>query len=369
MISAVQKYLIPGLVFQSVIIGGGYGTGREIAEFFLSHGALGGLLGMLVTAVVWAVILAIAFEFARITQAYDYRSFFKALLGPVWIAFEVVYLLIVVLVLSVLGSAAGEMLSDALGLPPFIGVVLLVAAIGLLAFFGSERIKQTLAVWSVLLYLVYAMILIITFSKFGGEITETLRQGEVTGRWALDGVRYAAYNLIALGAVLFVLPALASRREAVCSGVIAGLIGILPGVFVYLAMLSQHPGIGEAAVPLLSILDALGIMALFVVAQIVLFGTFVETGAGLIHAINERVAVTLEEKGRAFPALARTLLAITLLGVAIVLAAAVGIIDLIASGYGALSYAFIGLVVLPLITIGLYEIAVHKSPETSHEPG
>lgn len=45
-----KTYLLPGLVFQSVIIGGGYGTGREIAEFFLSHGAFGGLLGFGVTA-------------------------------------------------------------------------------------------------------------------------------------------------------------------------------------------------------------------------------------------------------------------------------------------------------------------------------
>ncbi len=33
-----QKYLLPGLVFQGVVIGGGYATGRELAEFFLPHG-------------------------------------------------------------------------------------------------------------------------------------------------------------------------------------------------------------------------------------------------------------------------------------------------------------------------------------------
>ena len=29
-----QRYLLPGFVFQSVIIAGGYGTGRELVEFF-----------------------------------------------------------------------------------------------------------------------------------------------------------------------------------------------------------------------------------------------------------------------------------------------------------------------------------------------
>ena len=40
----VRVYVVPGAVFQSVMIGGGYGTGREIVEFFTSFGLLGGLL-------------------------------------------------------------------------------------------------------------------------------------------------------------------------------------------------------------------------------------------------------------------------------------------------------------------------------------
>ena len=46
--SFYQKYLLPGLVFQGIVIGGGYATGRELAEFFMPHGFLGGLLSMLV---------------------------------------------------------------------------------------------------------------------------------------------------------------------------------------------------------------------------------------------------------------------------------------------------------------------------------
>ena len=42
-----KKYFLPGFVFQSMVIGGGYGTGRELVEFFLRYGPLGGLLGML----------------------------------------------------------------------------------------------------------------------------------------------------------------------------------------------------------------------------------------------------------------------------------------------------------------------------------
>lgn len=55
---------------------------------------------------------------------------------------------------------------------------------------------------------------------------------------------------------------------------------------------------------------------------------------------------------------------------AIFLARAVGIIDLIAKGYGALSYAFIAIVIAPLFTVGLFKIMTSKprSMEAACEP-
>ena len=43
-----QRIFLPGFLFQSVMIGGGYATGRELVEFFLSAGPMEGLLGLLV---------------------------------------------------------------------------------------------------------------------------------------------------------------------------------------------------------------------------------------------------------------------------------------------------------------------------------
>ena len=76
MVSWFQRYLLPGFVFQSMIIAGGYGTGRELVEFFLQYGPVGGLLGMLLPAtILMGVFCAIAFELARLTRSYDYRNF------------------------------------------------------------------------------------------------------------------------------------------------------------------------------------------------------------------------------------------------------------------------------------------------------
>ena len=54
-------YLTPGLVFQSVLIGGGYGTGAEIARYFGSRGLLGGVLALAAAAAGWAALCAVTF--------------------------------------------------------------------------------------------------------------------------------------------------------------------------------------------------------------------------------------------------------------------------------------------------------------------
>ena len=36
-----QKYFVPGIVFQSCVIAGGYGTGRELVEYFMGYGPAG----------------------------------------------------------------------------------------------------------------------------------------------------------------------------------------------------------------------------------------------------------------------------------------------------------------------------------------
>src|SRR5581483_684203 len=122
-----QRYLLPGFVFQSVIIGGGYATGREMAEFFAPAGPWGGLLGMAVTASIWSAVLALCFELARLTRAYDYRAFFGELLGGGWPLYELAYFALLVLVLSVVGAAAGEIAYQSLGWPRLAGTLAMIA--------------------------------------------------------------------------------------------------------------------------------------------------------------------------------------------------------------------------------------------------
>ena len=154
-----QRWFLPGFLFQSVVIGGGYATGRELVAFFLSVGPLGGLLGLFVAAAGFSLLMAIAFELSRMTHTYDYRTFFKQLLGRGWFLFEIAFGILALLILAVLGAASGELVSARLNIPPAVGTISLMALVGLLVFWGTSLIEKALAGWSFLLYVTYAALI------------------------------------------------------------------------------------------------------------------------------------------------------------------------------------------------------------------
>ena len=93
-----------------------------------------------------------------------------------------------------------------------------------------------------------------------------------------------------------------------------------------------------------------------IIKPIAVLLTLVDTGVAMLHGVNERVAKTYEERQRPMPRVLRPALAVAIMAVSVYAAAAVGLVGLIAKGYGALTYAFIALVILPVLTVGFVRI-------------
>ena len=348
-----QRTLLPGFVFQSMIIAGGYGTGRELVDFFLTKGVLGGLLGMLlVTVPLWSVVCALTFEVARRARAFDYRALARQLLGRWNWLYEVTYLAAMLVVVSVVAAAGGEIVARSLGLPYAVGVLAIMLAVGWLVLRGTTTVENFLSFWSLALYAVYAVVLIAAFRSFGPDIVAAVRDGAITRDWALGGAEYMAYNVGTLPAVLFCAHHLRTRRDAVVAGVLAGPIGIAPAVLFFVAIAGLGSGIAEETVPSLTLLARIGSPLLLAAFQVILFGTLIETATSLIHALNERVAHAMEEAGRTLRPWLRPLTSTVVLLAAVLLAQA-GLEGLIGIGYRILTYAFWAVFILPLLWFGL----------------
>lgn len=350
--SFFQKYLLPGFIFQSLIIGGGYGTGRELVEFFLHEGPIAGLVNMGVATIIWSVVLAICFEFARKRKYYDYRSFISGLLGKWWFTYEILYLIGLVLVVSVMGSASGEIFNEMFDLPEIFGIIIMMTLVGIIVYYGTTLVEKVLSFWSIILYAAFAIMFISVFIMFSNDISLSFSQQSTDTNWTMGGVKYAAYNIGLAPAILFCVRHFDSRKEALISGIFAGLIGMLPALVMFIAMLSQYPQIISETVPINIILENIGWTPFKFMFQIVLFGTFIETGVGLIHGFNERILSVKPDLLDSW----RAIIGIFLLLISIFFANQIGLIGLIANGYGALTWGYWIIFVIPIITIGLKKI-------------
>ena len=94
--------------------------------------------------------------------------------------------------------------------------------------------------------------------------------------------------------------------------------------------------------------------------QLMIFAALLESGTGLIHAVNERMASAAAARGRSISHAARLAIALFALVISIFVATRFGLVTLIAKGYGASAYVFLALYVLPLLTIGLWRLRRNK---------
>jgi len=358
-----QRLIVPGLIFQSTMIGGGYATGRELIEFFLQLGPKPALVAMLVATLVISAVCATAFEFARQFSLYEYKSFFQKLLGKCWFLFEWAYIALLILILSVIGAASGELMHSLLGVPALLGSIVLMITISALVFLGSRAIEMFLSVWSIVLYLAYIILLIWSFIIFGDEISANLHtssQPLVDINAVYSGWMFSGYNVIVFTSVLFVVKNFLNQKDALIAGGLCGPLGMLPGFLLLVAMIAHYPIVNDQALPINYLLTQLNSPQFKIVFQVIIFGTFIETGTALLHGMNERISKTFKDNAKSMPQYLRPVMSIFILTIAIYGADVVGLVALIGQGYVYSAYVFLLIVVLPLLTRGVWLINKKK---------
>jgi uncharacterized membrane protein YkvI len=354
-------FLLPGFVFQSIIVAGGYGTGQELSVFFLSLGPMEGLLAItLIPIPIISVSAVLSFELARLYRAYDYRTFFQLLLGRGWFIWEVGFLTGLTIFFAIMGSAAGEIFSRTFGLPVVGGTLFLMMAIAFLVFWGSALVERVLTVWSMVLYATYVLFFVWSFRQFGDNISTSLALPPTESNWIMGGVAYAGLQLSMMPAVLFALRHIQTRKQAISAGLLVGPIAMIPGILFYLVMLTQYPAIKDEVLPSNFLLESLGARWFQVLFQVVLLGTLIETGTGVIHAFNERLASLYRDKNRTMPRRLRPLMAFILMLIASLLAK-VGLVKLIMIAAQTFAWFFLIAFVGPLLTVGIYRIIKAKT--------
>ena len=334
---AFGKLILPGIVLQSVLIGGGYATGREIVEYGAKFGAMGWLAGV-GTFLGFAIIAALSFELIRLYKVYDYKSFIKEIGGPLWIVFDVVYFLFMIVIIAVMASATGSIVEQTLGLNYWVGVAAITIVVGVLNFFGERLIERFETYGTVALYVGYIIFAVIVISNNHENMSQVFATNDTsfvsnatapTILWS--GILYCAYNLVVVPSSFFTIKRQTKTSESIISGIIGGVLMTVPWFLTYFAVMCFYPNeeVLGASVPWLSMMQGVAGPVVIGIFGIVMGWTLIETSTGIIHACIERVNNGLGELHK--NEMTRSQQSILTLGILIgaMILSRIGIIDLI----------------------------------------
>ena len=147
------------------------------------------------------------------------------------------------------------------------------------------------------------------------------------------------------------------RLRGVLSISFALAVTMLPALLFFIPMVAFYPEVQGATLPSDFMLQRIGIPAFHFLFQLMIFSALLESGTSSVHAINERINHAWEaRRGKALSHRARLTIALVLLVGCMFAASKFGLVALIATGYRALAYVLLATYILPLVTIGIWQL-------------
>jgi uncharacterized membrane protein YkvI len=196
-------------------------------------------------------------------------------------------------------------------------------------------------------------LVVIVFDSAGSEVVDAFSAESLdTDFWRL-GALNGALNAAFLPLIIFIARNVETRSEAILSGMFSGVVFALPALLFHLSFMASYPFILDQDVPSYTIAEEYGGTGFLNAFVVVLFILIAQTSVGILQGLIERL------DGWAVPNLGRPLTRAEHAGFsALVLIATgglsvIGMVTLVASGYGLLSIVFVVVFTIPVLTLGV----------------
>ena len=233
-----------------------------------------------------------------------------------------------------------------------IGVILLTA---LVLYIGQAAVESLLTIWAGLFSAFLLFVAIFALSQ-----QNPVMQGEFFTASGAKGIQYALYNIAAIPILLYTIKAIRSRREAVIAALVAGVAGAFPALLMHMVFIPHLPQILDEALPMLVLIEGLGVAWIMPIYAVLLVGTIVQTAIGTLEGVVQRVNGVLIDQNKAqLTKRNRSLIGVGVLAIASA-GSSVGVISLIGQGYGTMAWGLMLVYAIPVLTIGIWKIFDHR---------
>ncbi len=354
-----RAMLVPSVVWLSVLFGAAAATGREVVEFLTPAGAWGGIVTIMMIALIFAVTFFLCFELSRLFKAYDYQRLSIQLLGKFWPAYEVIILIAMIASLAIISSASGELLHIHFELPTLWGVVGMLMIIIAFTYYGRVFVEKTMALTSAALFIAFVYI---GFRVAGNDdlaVGEVFANSEVHFGGVEKGLVYAFVNMAFIPLILYAGRDIRSRGESAIGAICAGITGTLPLFFLHAIFSASDPEILDVEMPIFWLLQRISADWFVDLYVVVVFFMIVQTGVAMMQGFLERVAGWYSKyHNKSMSPLKQSMLAFITVFISLLLST-VGFVELVKNVYWVLFYGFILTFLIPLVTVGVYKVYRH----------
>ncbi|MED3662150.1 hypothetical protein P4476_09700 [Ureibacillus terrenus] len=245
-----------GGAFVGLMIGGGFASGQEILQFFLSHGWQG-LFGVAVATVLLAFLGKNIAALGYSLKTTSHKEVVLFIAGPTTGSIIDCLITVFAFCFSVAMFAGAASAFEVLfGINGFIGGIFMVGLTVLTLMLNVERIISILALALPYLIVIILVMVIASIAAMEGSFAEQARIASQTSKshWLIASLIYVSYNLAAGLPMIAVMGSAAkSKREAGMGGMIGGLLLGTLILLVYLALLANADAIIGKPMPTLAI--------------------------------------------------------------------------------------------------------------------
>jgi len=221
-------------VYVGTVVGAGFATGREIAEFFTKYGFLG-FVGIVIAGYIFIFTGSKMMILSSRAQARTYEEFNRYLFGKKLAPIVNIFFLVMLLgVTAVMISGAGAVFEEQLGLSRLIGVSVTILGASFILMLGLKGLFLVNSFVVPIMVFFSVMLCVLTIADGGVQSAMFFLPGKLTMDAVLSPFAYAAFNLALAQAILIPVAYEIKDEKVIREG------SILGGVFLTLILLAGH---------------------------------------------------------------------------------------------------------------------------------
>lgn len=345
--------------------GGGFATGNQANQFFVSLGWIGPI-----AAVCAILLLTLTVRQAIIMYNQKHLSSYKELLQNLYhpfdkleIVFEIYFYTMVLMATSSSIAGAGTLFEDAIHVPYIIAIIIIGILLLILTMLGADIVLKASSVMSVLILVTSLSIFIYGIITNTEEIrtafSNNLSLSSSVPKAILKAFQYAGFQCACIPTLVVCSTVLKSKKQskgAMWISFAMNSVALCLSIFMLNGWKAVYTSIeGGSVIPTLTVCKEMNIKVMLWFYYICLFLCFMSTGVSAVFGVvskfeNSRILKNHIDSSKK----RRAIVAVIVMAIAITVSLA-GLTNIVKYGYGYCGYIGIAMVVVPFLTVGVYK--------------